>query len=74
MAIDRLKAIPQTAGVRDLIQMTMDTNQDVSDLVERFTREISRKCEACGGDGYFKGARLGDEPCQECNGTGSVSV
>lgn len=28
------------------------------------------KCEACGGDGFYKGPRLGDEPCPECKGKG----
>lgn len=32
---------------------------------------LANSCEACGGDGYFKGARLGDERCPECLGTGS---
>lgn len=27
-------------------------------------------CESCGGDGYFKGPRLGDEPCPQCKGVG----
>lgn len=31
-------------------------------------------CIACGGDGYFKGPRLGDEPCPDCNGTGQRPV
>lgn len=29
-------------------------------------------CAACGGDGYYKGPRLGDEPCPECRGEGRV--
>ena len=29
-------------------------------------------CPTCGGDGYYKGARLGDEPCRLCKGTGTV--
>ncbi len=28
-------------------------------------------CEACGGDGYYKGPRLGDEPCPKCKGSGA---
>jgi DnaJ-class molecular chaperone len=35
---------------------------------------IFKTCEACGGDGYFKGARLGDEPCHECKGEGVVRI
>lgn len=31
------------------------------------------KCPACGGDGYHKGPRLGDEPCTKCGGTGKVT-
>lgn len=31
------------------------------------------KCETCGGDGYYKGPRLGDEPCSACNGTSCTS-
>lgn len=27
-------------------------------------------CAACGGDGYYKGPRLGDEPCPQCKGEG----
>jgi hypothetical protein len=27
-------------------------------------------CRACSGDGYYKGPRLGDEPCPECKGSG----
>jgi hypothetical protein len=27
-------------------------------------------CSACGGDGYYKAPRLGDEPCPECKGKG----
>jgi hypothetical protein len=30
------------------------------------------KCPACGGDGYHKGPRLGDEPCPACAGTGEA--
>jgi len=30
------------------------------------------QCVDCGGDGYYKGPRLGDEPCPKCNGNGSV--
>ena len=29
-------------------------------------------CAACGGDGYYKGPRLGDEPCPMCSGTGKL--
>ena len=32
----------------------------------------TRKCEACGGDGYYKGARLGDEQCPTCRGEGDL--
>lgn len=28
-------------------------------------------CQECGGDGYYKGPRLGDEPCPKCAGTGA---
>ncbi len=28
-------------------------------------------CPACGGDGYNKGPRLGDEPCPKCYGWGT---
>ncbi len=28
-------------------------------------------CTACGGDGYYKGPRLGDEPCPRCKGHGA---
>ena len=27
-------------------------------------------CHACGGDGYSKAPRLGDEPCANCKGFG----
>jgi hypothetical protein len=27
-------------------------------------------CSVCGGDGYYKGPRLGDEPCPGCGGSG----
>ncbi len=29
-------------------------------------------CEPCGGNGYYKGPRLGDEPCPTCKGEGKV--
>jgi len=31
------------------------------------------RCKDCGGDGYYKGPRLGDEPCPTCRGTGGVA-
>jgi len=32
----------------------------------------AKPCGDCGGDGYFKGPRLGDEPCSICGGTGEA--
>lgn len=36
------------------------------------THEFRRddRCPDCGGDGFFKGPRLGDEPCPRCKGWG----
>jgi hypothetical protein len=34
---------------------------------------LTTQCTACGGDGYYKGTRLGDEKCTACNGTGIAS-
>jgi hypothetical protein len=32
-----------------------------------------RFCADCGGDGYYKGPRLGDEPCPRCKGDGRLA-
>lgn len=43
--------------------------------IERFGTILGgASCPACGGDGFFKGPRLGDEPCRRCRGTGEVSA
>ncbi len=31
-------------------------------------------CHGCQGDGYYKGPRLGDEPCPKCKGTGKIKT
>jgi hypothetical protein len=37
------------------------------------TGETSEDCQDCGGDGYYKGPRLGDEPCPFCKGSGKAT-
>lgn len=33
---------------------------------------LTKPCEACGGDGFYKGPRLGDERCPACLGNGNM--
>jgi len=41
-------------------------------LAEPEKPKPAQMCLTCNGDGYYKGPRLGDEPCRVCDGTGEV--
>jgi hypothetical protein len=56
----------------DLWRLALDYEGRANELAALLTSEgpAQTKCADCGGDGYYKGPRLGDEPCPTCKGTG----
>lgn len=59
-------------GLRDLETRLAIAGGNLDATGLRVTRMAL--CDECGGDGYCKGPRLGDEPCAKCRGFGVCRV
>jgi hypothetical protein len=64
---------PRQEQVSKEVEPAVTTSVWAGEMVTLHEAEPKKeKRDACGGDGYYKGPRLGDEPCPKCKGHGWI--